>query len=98
LLTESDFESRLNNELSKIILETIKTSHQLVVDEMGWIKMDDLIKLLHYKIVGWESLRYYDILRMIDSTEEKLYEVKAKRIGPAYKNKYEWYIRRYLPD
>ena len=93
LLNKNNFDAKFNKELGEIIFETINSCQELEMDEMGWVKMEDIIKRLPHKVVGWEALRYYDILRMIDSSEKKEFEVKAKRIEPKYKNKYEWYIR-----
>lgn len=78
----------LNRNIFHILLFEINHS-----DLEGWVKINELINLVKLKKSGWQSLQYYDILKMIDLSTKKYYELKTKRIGPEYKKNYEWYIR-----
>jgi len=82
----------LSKTISHILLHK-SDKHSINLDSEGWLKLDILIEALKLSSSEWQSLRYLDILKMIDLDEKKHYEVKTNRIGPEYKNKYEWYIR-----
>lgn len=83
-------------DLSKTISHALRhepDKYDLELDLEGWVRMERLIEALKKKSSEWQSLRYYDILKMIDHSEKKRHEVKAQRIGPEYKNTYKWFIR-----
>lgn len=83
-------------DLSKTISHALRhepDKYDINLDLQGWVEMNKLIEALKKKSSEWQSLRYYDILKMIDQSEKKRHEVKAHRIGPEYKNVYEWFIR-----
>lgn len=87
---------RKQGSLSKVISHALRhepEKYGLELDSEGWVEMESLIQVLKQKDSGWQSLRYYDILRMIDSSEKKRHEVQTQRIGPEYKNTYRWFIR-----
>lgn len=82
--------------LSKIISHALRhkpDKYGLELDPEGWVEMESLIQALKHIDNCWQSLMYYDILKMIDLSDKKRHEVKAQRIGPEYKNEYGWYIR-----
>jgi len=82
--------------LSKTISHALRhepDKYNLELDIEGWVRMTDLIEALRKKDSEWQSLRNYDILKMIDHSEKKRHDVKTQRIGPEYKNTYEWFIR-----
>ncbi len=82
--------------LSKLISHALRhepDKYTLKLDPEGWVNMQQLINAIKEKGSEWQSLQYFDILKMIDLSDKKRHEVKTKRIGPEYKNKYEWFIR-----
>lgn len=96
-LIEETIEVVRNREnLSKVISHALRhepDKYGLELDSEGWVEMESLLKALKQKDNDWQSLRYYDILRMIDLSEKKRHEVKALRVGPEYRNTYRWFIR-----
>lgn len=82
--------------LSKMISHALRYEpgeYNLDLGLGGWVNMQQLINAIKEKGSEWQSLQYFDILKMIDLSDKKRHEVKTKMIGPEYKNKYEWFIR-----
>jgi putative RNA 2'-phosphotransferase len=87
---------KLRERLSKSVSQILRhepEEYNIELDQSGWIDMQKLIQALKKKEQEWRSLQYYDILRMIDLSDKKRHQVKAERIGPEYKNRYNWFIR-----
>lgn len=96
LIKDTSDVKRKQESLSKLISHALRhepDKYGLELDTEGWVEMENLIQTLRQKDSGWQSLRYYDVLRMIDASEKKRHEVKTQRIGPEYKNTYRWFIR-----
>lgn len=94
LLAESTTDYKYNEKLSEKISHALKCpEYNLKLDNSGWVEMSTLITGLKQNNQEWALLRYHDILKMVDTSEKKVHEVKAERIGPKYRNEYKWYIR-----
>lgn len=92
--TAEVFEQR--QKLSKMISHALRhepDTYNLSLDQGGWVKMNELINALKEKSSEWQSLQYFDILKMIDFSDKKRHEVKVERIGSEYKNTFQWFIR-----
>ena len=84
-----------DTELSKVISKILRhtpNSYNLTLKD-GWISIDKLLSSLREIRTDWQDLQYYDILRLVDNSDKKRYEVKPERIGYEYKNNFIWYIR-----
>jgi len=86
-----ELRERLSKSISHVFSEP--EDYNITLGEFGWINMQLLIKALKVKERKWVSLKYHDVLKLVDSNREKIYELKTERIGPEYKNKYNWFIR-----
>lgn len=83
-------------ELKAMILQILTDQNRirdLKFDENGWANIEDLIISLSTHDSKWKSLRYHNILKLVDQNESQVFEVRPERIGLEYKNRYNWFIR-----
>ena len=86
-------------ELSIIVSQLLRHDPETygLTSDNRWVLLDKLVNSIRESRIEWENLQYYDILRMIDNSDSKRYEIRTERIGSEYKNNFKWYIRVILP-
>jgi hypothetical protein len=95
LKSETDLEG-VFTKLSKTVSMLLRHSPEdygIKLDENGWSDLEELVAAIKSTDQEWASLRYHDLLLMIDSSKKERHELKTIRVGKEYRNNFKWFIR-----
>ncbi|WP_346880688.1 RNA 2'-phosphotransferase [uncultured Algibacter sp.] len=73
--------------LSKIISQALRHApikYSLILDNKGWVEIDDLLNSLSNKSSEWNNLNIKDLEWMIESSEKKRHEIIGSKIRAIY--------------